>query len=238
MDFVTGMDLAGFALWFVAFLISATCHEAGHALVARLGGDETAYRAGQVTLNPWPHLRREPFGMIFVPLISYALQGFMIGWASAPYDPLWADRHPKRAAAMAAAGPGANLLLLLLAVAGLHLMVLAGLGEAPLRAGFEVLIDPISADPLVRAAARFLSILAMLNAMLMVFNLFPLPPLDGAAVVQGLSGRGVGQVMESIRRMPMAGLFGLVVAWKLFEFVAPFIFTMVLFLAHPGTSYG
>ena len=99
--------------WFVVFIFSTTLHEAGHALAAWKLGDSTAYEGGQVSLNPLPHIRREPVGMVLVPLISFAMSHWMMGWASAPYDPLWAHRYPKRAALMAAAGPAANLLLVL-----------------------------------------------------------------------------------------------------------------------------
>ena len=61
-------QLALFPLWYVAFLLSLTCHEAAHALVAKWGGDLTAYYSGQVTLNPLPHIRREPFGTVLVPI--------------------------------------------------------------------------------------------------------------------------------------------------------------------------
>jgi hypothetical protein len=104
-------------LWYAAFLLSLTCHEAAHAWAARRGGDDTAYLAGQVTLNPVPHVIREPFGTVLVPLLTYFTNGWMMGWASAPYDPRWEARHPRRAAAMSAAGPAANLLLALLAFA-------------------------------------------------------------------------------------------------------------------------
>src|SRR6476659_583779 len=100
--------------WCVAFIFSTTLHEAGHALAALKLGDPTAYEGGQVSLNPWPHIRREPLGMVIVPIASFALNGWMMGWASAPFDPEWAHRYPKRAALMAAAGPAANLLLVLL----------------------------------------------------------------------------------------------------------------------------
>ena len=95
--------LATLPLWLAAFLLSLTCHEAAHALVGKLGGDTTA--AAQVTLDPIPHIKREPFGTLVVPIASFFLQGggWMIGWASAPYDPNWANRFPKRAAIMAAA---------------------------------------------------------------------------------------------------------------------------------------
>src|SRR5690242_15690614 len=94
-------------LWYVVFLLSTTCHEAAHALAAKRGGDLTAFHGGQVTLDPWPHVRREPFGMVLVPILSFLTGGWMMGWASAPYDPLWSQRCPHRAARMALAGPAA-----------------------------------------------------------------------------------------------------------------------------------
>ena len=75
-------DLALGAIWYLVFLFSTTCHEAAHALVAKLGGDTTAAEGGQVTLNPIPHIRRSPFGMVVVPILSFLVGGWMIGWAS------------------------------------------------------------------------------------------------------------------------------------------------------------
>src|SRR5437879_2898291 len=57
-------------IWYVAFLFSTTCHEASHALVAKIGGDDTAARGGQITLNPIPHIQREPWGMVVIPLLG------------------------------------------------------------------------------------------------------------------------------------------------------------------------
>jgi len=109
-------------LWYIVFLFSTVCHEGAHALVAKWGGDLTAFHGGQVSLNPWPHIRREPFGMVVFPILTYVMGGWMMGWASAPYDPAWERRHPRRAAWMAlnrfvaahgvpllAGGPGTGL---------------------------------------------------------------------------------------------------------------------------------
>src|SRR4026208_1476601 len=95
--------------WYLVFLFSTTFHEAAHAWVAKLGGDLTAYHGGQVSLDPRPHIQREPFGMLILPLISTLISGGPFGVASAPYDPRWAMRYPRRAAWMALAGPTANL---------------------------------------------------------------------------------------------------------------------------------
>lgn len=204
-------NIADFAIWFVAFLISLTCHEAAHAFVGGRGGDETA--RGQATLNPLPHIRREPFGMVVMPLLSYALAGWMMGWASAPYDPAWAQRHPRRAALMAAAGPTANFVL-----AGLAVLVLRGL---------LTLGEP--SPPVV----QFFWILAFLNGLLGVFNLIPLPPLDGASVVERLAGGAVARGMQKMREIPMIGFAGLLVAWKVFGYLAPVIAGTLRSLATP-----
>ena len=94
-------------VWYGVLLLSLTAHEAAHALAALRGGDPTAYLGGQVTLDPSPHMRREPFGMVIVPIAFYLMNGFMIGWASTPFDPAWAERHPRRAAWMSLAAAGA-----------------------------------------------------------------------------------------------------------------------------------
>lgn len=82
-------------IWYIAFLFSTTCHEAAHVFAALKLGDPTAYHEGQVSLNPIPHVRREPLGTVLVPLLSFFAGGWMLGWASAPYDPYWAERYPK-----------------------------------------------------------------------------------------------------------------------------------------------
>ena len=122
------MDIATILLLYITLLISLVFHEAAHATFAMLGGDRTAYVGGQVTLNPVPHIQREPMGTVVLPLLMlFASNGTMcFGFAHAPYDPLWAHRHPKRAALMSAAGPIANILLALIAFAVLKGLVLSG----------------------------------------------------------------------------------------------------------------
>src|SRR3989442_12229978 len=107
-------------IWYVAFLFSTTCNEAAQAVAAKIGGDETAFRGGQVSLNPVPHIQREPWGMVVFPILSLIVTGNLFGWASAPYDPLWERRHPRRAAWMALAGPATNYTLMLHAAGSLR----------------------------------------------------------------------------------------------------------------------
>ncbi len=120
-------------IWYVVFLFSTTCHEAAHAFAAKLGGDLTAFHGGQVSLDPIPHIRREPFGMVVFPILSFITGGWMMGWASAPYDPEWSYRHPRRAAWMSLAGPAANLSLAILAGILIHAGLAFSLFKLPER---------------------------------------------------------------------------------------------------------
>ena len=147
-------DIASGLVYYVVFLFSTVLHEAAHALAAKLGGDLTAYHGGQVTLDPRPHVKREPFGMVVLPLLTSVLSGWPLGYASAPYDPRWALRYPKRAAWMALAGPGANLAILVVAALGLRLGGLAGVFYAPPSVTFGHLAASDSGEPLGHGGVR------------------------------------------------------------------------------------
>src|SRR5260370_16927466 len=129
--------------WYAVFLRSTTCHEAAPALAAKLGGDLTAFHGGQVSLDPVPHIRREPFGMVLFPILSFLVGGWMMGWASVPYDPSWAHRHPRRAAWMSLAGPGANLALAILSALSIHAGIWMGALTRPDSASFTPIPAPV-----------------------------------------------------------------------------------------------
>ena len=170
-------------------------------------GRGTAYLGGQVSLNPVPHIRRELFGTVVVPLLSYFLYGasglrWMIGWASAPYDPFWEDRHPRRAAIMAAAGPLANLALALIGFIVLKAGLEAGIWQPYISDYYELdhLVAAIGGEGgLLDGLGRFCSVLLSLNLLLFLFNLIPLPPMDGAPYQFG--------VTESIELAPASYMF-------------------------------
>jgi len=210
-DISPEMLMMGF-ISYVVFLFSTTCHEASHALVAKIGGDSTAALGGQVSLNPIPHIRRSPFGMVVFPLLSFFLSGGgMIGWASAPYDPLWERRHPRRAGWMALAGPAANFTLMLLSVVALrggrmfHLFQRDAVTGAPSLFGIT------------------LSVVFSLNLLLGTFNLLPVPPLDGSTGVMVLmSERSAQSYLDKIRGNNFA-MAGLLVGLLVFREVYPYI---------------
>lgn len=224
-------------IWYAVFLFSTTLHEAGHAWAALKLGDPTAYHGGQVTLNPLPHMLREPFGTIVMPLLSFALSGWMMGWASAPYDPLWAARHPRRAAWMSLAGPAANLLLVGVAALAIRLGVRAGYFAAPAAVTFSHAVEPVAAGGALAGLATLLSILFTLNLLLFAFNLLPLPPLDGSgALPLVLSERAAERYLE-LTRQPMLAFVGLFAAWKLFGPLFDPLHTLALNLLYPGMGY-
>jgi len=198
-------------IWYIAFLFSTTCHEAAHAFVAKLGGDSTAALGGQVSLNPIPHIRRSPFGMVVIPILSFLFAGGMIGWASAPYDPLWERRHPHRSAWMALAGPAANFTLMTIAALAIR------------TGGFYKLfpVNQVTGNP--GFVFQILFIFFSLNLLLGTFNLLPVPPLDGSTGIMVLMTEDRAQrYLDWIRgnSFAMAGLLvGLIIFRRVFPIV-------------------
>lgn len=232
-------DLASGFVYYVIFLLSTTMHEASHALAAKLGGDLTAYHGGQVTLDPRPHVAREPFGMVILPVISVLLSGWPFGFASAPYDPLWAIRHPRRAAWMALAGPAANLILVLVAVLAIRLGMLAGVFDSPSSIGFGHVVDSTDPSTAWRGIGFFLSALFSMNLALMALNLIPLPPLDGSAGIAVLLSENVARrYTQWLHDNRTLGMVGMLVAWRAFDMIFEPIFMTAIGLLYPGVTYG
>ena len=208
------------AAWYVVLLFSLTVHEAAHAWAALRGGDATAYRGGQVSLDPVPHIRREPFGTVVVPILVYAISGggWMFGWASTPFDPAWARAHPRRAGWMSLAGPAANLLVTAVAFAALRAGLAAGV-FFPEYSGLFRLVGAVEGS-LWGEAGMLLSILFSLNLLLFVFNLFPVPPLDGSGALSLLIPDEYTAVkVQDVLSQPGLSWIGLLAAWYLFPTV-------------------
>ncbi len=223
-------------VFYVVFLLSVTLHEAAHAWAAKRGGDPTAYLGGQVSLDPLPHIRREPFGMVILPLLSVFLTGWPFGFASAPYDRNWAVRHPRRAGWMALAGPAANLLLMGAAAIAVFGGVLAGAFEPPQAIGFSR-VTAATGD--LGPLAFFLSALFSMNLLLAVLNLIPVPPLDGSgALPLLLPARLTARYQEFLWGNPMLGWIGILVAWRLLDYLFHPIWLAAVNLIYPGLSYG
>ena len=230
-------NLALLPIWYLAFIISITFHEAAHALVGFKLGDKTAEASGQVTLNPFPHIKREFVGTVFVPLFSYLIGGWMLGWASAPYNVYWAKSNPKKLAWMSIAGPAANLLIVLIILLLTNLGYYFDILYAPESINFTHITDSNVSEFLSRLSG-FISILFSLNIMLFVFNLLPLPILDGSKIpLFFIDKKFTGKYIEFVNdpRLVIPVMF---IAWFLFEYIHAPVRSFFINLLYYGVSYG
>ncbi len=221
-----------------AFLFSTSVHEAAHSWAALRLGDPTAYLAGQVSLSPWPHVRRAPLGMLVIPLITSLTQGWTLGWASAPGDPEWAERNPRRAAVVALAGPLGNLALALAALALLQGGLWWGAFEPAATFSVGQLVQSAWPADALQAGdflATGLSVFLSVNVLLFVFNLLPLPPLDGASVISLVLPARAARAMRAAVAAPGLSFLGILAAWQVFPlFTAPILGVLVHILHFAG----
>ena len=168
--------------YIVPMLLSLTVHEYSHARVAHWLGDDTAAMQGRLTLNPLAHA--DPIGTFLMPIVAQLAGGLpLIGWAKpVPVSPQRFTRRVTMHVGMAltaAAGPISNLVLMVLAVVGMRIAVEAtGLDLAGL-----LVVQEGQKMTSVNVIAHLLLILAFMNAGLCVFNLIPVPPLDGSRLL-------------------------------------------------------
>jgi len=225
-------------IWFAVLIFSLTFHEAAHAWAARRGGDLTAYLGGQVTLDPRPHIRREPFGMVLVPLLSFALSDmrWMIGWASTPFDLRWALAHPRRAAWMSLAGPAANFVLVIAAGFAIRFGIFSGVFAVPAGIDFTGLVAAPGGG-VAETLATLVSVLFTLNLLLGVFNLIPVPPLDGSGALGLVLPEGAARRAQLMLRQPTFSLLGILVAWMLIGRIFGPIHLLAINLLYPEATY-
>ena len=190
----------------VVLVMAFSVHESAHAYVAMRLGDPTAYMLGRVTLNPIKHL--DPLGSVLVPLISLVYGGWLIGWAKPCPVTLRNFRHVKRDDILVSlAGPASNL-----AMASLALILLVVLKHGGAAHSIGAAMDMADRMPGVDTTGLRLFPVALLlyygvtiNLLLFVFNLFPIPPLDGSHVLRNFLPYGVEKVYNQI------GMYGLIV---------------------------
>ncbi len=234
------MDPAFFKLgilWYLIFLASIVLHEFAHALAAYKLGDDTAFRVGQVSLNPVPHIRREVFGTVIVPIVSYFLGGWMIGWASTPFDVKWAKENIKKSALMSLAGPAANLALFLLAFLLIRVGYALDIFYPPDAVNFSRITEA-TIPGVFEAVSTILSVMLSLNLLLLIFNLLPLPVFDGSnLILLFINERHAPKVFDTIHN-PRYMFFSIFVAWNLFDYLFSPTHLFVINLIYPGIVYG
>jgi len=156
-------------------LFSLVLHEFAHAYTAYLAGDMTAASQGRLTLNPIAHI--DPVGTLIIPVIQMTTGVPLIGWAKpVPINPL-KFKSSEWDIFVSLAGPGSNLLLVIVAAILLKIGLMAGFVDLAALLGLTGKVDPIG---------TVLVLFIMINVMLTIFNLIPIPPLDGSRVLYKL----------------------------------------------------
>ena len=206
------------AVLILPVVLAITVHEAAHGYVADRLGDRTARRLGRVTLNPLRHI--DPLGTVLIPLGMYALTGFLFGWAKpVPVDPRNLANPRRGMALVAVAGPLSNLMMAAL----WSLALLAGKALLPLSSWAGL--------PLMLMGAAGI----LINVILMVLNMIPLPPLDGGRVLVGVLPRGLARVVAQLEPYGLFILVALLVSGVLGRFLTPFIVGAIEVL--PGSRF-
>ena len=206
-------NLANGLVFYVILLFSLSFHESAHAWAALKMGDDTAARLGRISLNPLVHI--DPIGTLILPLVQILSTGSLfLGWAKpTPYNPANFDRRHSLAKGhvrVAAAGPLSNVLLAVIFTVILAIMVRTGM-------------------PLSNFALRVLTIGIMLNIGLAIFNLIPLPPLDGSKVALYGLPRSAGELYDTyISPYGAWILLALVLSGGLSYFIRPLQYFILL----------
>ena len=193
-DFTAGLGagIVAATVWILPLLLAITLHEASHAFAAKALGDDTAARLGRVSLNPFKHI--DLFGTVLLPAVLLITRAPVIfGWAKPVPVAFGRLRQPRRDMALvAAAGPACNLVLALASALAFHLIALVPEGEGR---------DWVAQN-------LFNSVLV--NLVLCIFNLLPLPPLDGGRIMVAALPRPLGLLLARVERFALLILLAVV----------------------------
>ncbi|MFZ5579669.1 MAG: site-2 protease family protein [Pseudomonadota bacterium] len=203
-----------FSVWILPALFAITVHEAAHGYAARHFGDPTAASLGRLSLNPLRHI--DPIGTVAVPIAMFFVMGFIFGWAKpVPVDPR-NMRHPRGDMAwVALAGPASNLLM------AVFWALMMGLGQWLAGQGVSEV-----ALPLVLMGQAGVTI----NLLLMLFNLLPIPPLDGGRVLVSALPPALGYQFARLEPFGMLILVALLATGVLGNVLGPMLAAMNEFI--------
>jgi Zn-dependent protease len=211
------MDLLPLISSLIVLLISLSVHESAHAWMANRLGDPTARDLGRISFNPLVHA--DFFGTFLFPLMGFLLGGIIFGWAKPVPVNTARLRNPQRDYMwVAAAGPLSNLMM-----AGGLLLVLLMLKSSSSSMGLmvnQVVRGVATGDGVMVGLLSMAYFGVMINLILAIFNMIPVAPLDGAAVLGGLLPGGLGRAFDLVQNYGMVILIGLLylgVPWHLFD---------------------
>src|SRR5437870_51165 len=219
-----------FVLYMVALIFSLSVHESAHAWTSNYFGDDLARLQGRISLNPLVHV--DPIGTLLFPAIAFFTHAPVIGWAKpTPVNPLrWRN---KRVANFWVSAAGVICNFIIAIVAGIIIRVLFELNVVELATdGYRLIVIPHSTSLIAEGAGLLLSIFFSLNFALGIFNLIPIPPLDGSKVLSSILPPSFEPGFEALERF---GFLLLIVAMftgvfrVIFSFVMPLAIT-ILFL--------
>lgn len=191
------------AIYAIPVIFAITVHEAAHGYAARYFGDMTAYQAGRITLNPIKHI--DLFGTIILPALTVALGGILFGWAKPVPVNFSRLRNPKKDMLwVAAAGPASNFVMAIIWV---------------LVIKFADLAPAMFMEPLVLMAKAGI----IINVILMVLNLLPLPPLDGGRIAVSLLPERLARPFSQLERYGFIILIVLLFTGVLGKILSPLV---------------
>ena len=194
------IDIGFVIIWFVALLFSLSFHEASHAWTSEKFGDDTGRLQGRITLNPIPHI--DPIGTILFPLISVFTTIPLLGWAKpVQTNPLmWRDKT-KANISVSAAGPISNFILMLISFGVLKTLLLTGVVQFnEFYKNYYDVVKPVPGQAaFMQPLVMFMGVMLILNLSLGIFNLFPIPPLDGSHVLEELLPYSMSQAYAQLR---------------------------------------
>ena len=201
------IDPANLVIMYTSLLFSLCVHEAAHAAMGEFCGDDTARLQGRLTLNPLAHI--DPLGTVILPLLMMTMTGFLFGWAKpVPFNPRNLHNPRRDTVLIAMAGPASNLLL------ALFFIFLA-----------RILSMTIGLDAIPDLLFSFLIFIILMNFILLIFNLIPVPPLDGHYLLNYFLPPAGQRAMKQIG--PFGILIAIIIAQPLFRELIPKIMSVV-----------
>lgn len=212
------VDIYQIIIAIIPVLFAITVHEYAHGWAAKRYGDPTAYLSGRLTLNPINHI--DPLGTIVVPLIGFIFGGFIFGWAKpVPVNFSNLRNYKSDSIKVSLAGPISNLLM--------------AIGWS-LICSFSILVSYFTKLPLGQGLFEMAKIGILINCILMIFNLLPIPPLDGGRVLQFTLPYKFSNHLKFLEDYGMFIILGLAFTGILNMITQPFVKGLVAILTIPA----